>query len=155
MIIKRKQKNLYYISLYPGLEKEIISPAVPNNFLTREKFQDNKTKRIRLYNTIEDALGGLFLGQKLENSELYVYSPMNINKESLIEPNDILTAPYYNCINELWYLKTCRLKPLGKIKVLDLKETKHYLYGPRQTKGNVYIWNWEEILKPWERKKIV
>ena len=46
MIIKRKQKPLYYISPNPNLEKEIVSPDLPNNFLTREKFQDNKTKRI-------------------------------------------------------------------------------------------------------------
>lgn len=154
MIIKRKQKPLYYISSNPNLEKEIVSPDLPNNFLTREKFQDNKTKRIRLYNTIEDALGGLFLGQNLKDSKLFVYTPLTLDKESLLGPRDLSSIPYYNCVDELWYLKSCRFKLVGEIKVESIKKTKTYHYGPRQTIGNVYIWNWKEILKPWERKKI-
>lgn len=155
MIIKRKQKHLYYISSDPNLDKAIVSPDLPNNFLTREKFQDNKTKRIRLYNTVEDALGGLFLGQNLKDSTLFVYTPVNIDKESLLEPRDLSSIPFYNCVDELWYLRSCRFKRIGEIKIGDIKETRHYLYGPRQTKGSVYIWNWDEVLKPWERKKIL
>ena len=95
------------------------------------------------------------VNNSLKDSKLFVYTPLTLDKESLLGPRDLSSIPYYNCVEELWYLKSCRFKLVGEIKVENIKETKTYHYGPRQTIGNVYIWNWKEILKPWERKKIV
>ena len=155
MIIFRKRLKRYYIvSPNPDLEKHIISPAVPNNFLSKGKFWDTSTPRVRLYETIGDAISGIYLGQKLGiDTILYVYEIINLDRESLVGPVGIDKVPYFRLLNEWWYLRNCLAKFLGTIKIDKLVKEETYLYGPKQTKSKLYRWEWSEILKPWEKFK--
>ncbi len=152
MIVLRK-KPYYIVSSNPDLEKHILYPAVPNNFLTRGGWVDSKLPRISVFRSIEDALSATYLGQKLRpGTKMYVYEVTDINSESLIGPLDITQVPYYREIKEWWYLKSCSLKFISEIEIGKLKKEETYMYGPRQTKAPLYKYKWIEIQKPWERK---
>lgn len=148
-----RNKKYYIISTKPDLEKHILHPAVPNNFLTRGEYLDSKLPRIQVFRSIEDAISATFLGQKLRpGTKMYVYEILDINPESLIGPLGIDKIPYFRLLKEWWYLKSCSPKFVAEIEIGKLKKTEEYLYGPRQTKAPLYRYGWTEIQKPWEKK---
>ena len=147
-------KDLYFVSSQSDLGDKIIYPKIPDNFLTRGKFEEWQTPRIRLYPSVEDCLSGLWLGEKLTGSRLYVYRAKGVRNESLIKPS-ITSVPYALVLDEYWYLGKLRFEYLGEIEVGNEIEKKLYHYGPRSTKAYIYRWAWKEIgLKPWETSKI-
>ena len=81
MIIKRKQKkihprDLYFVSPLDNLDGEFLYPSIPNNVLTRNKWEDWKTKRISLFPSVSGALMYLSSqGTNLKGKTLTVYSP--------------------------------------------------------------------------------
>lgn len=154
MIIFRKRlKKFYLVSKDPNLEKQIISPAVPNNSMVKEKVGDIKTPRISLYNTVGDAISSTYLGQKLRpGTRLYVYEAINIYSESLIGPVGLDKIPYFRLIQEWWYLRNCMVKFIAEIEIGKLLGTEEYKYGPRQLKAPLYRWEWTEIIPKYQEK---
>ena len=149
MIILRNR--FYYVSTLPGLETKIMKPSVPDNFLTREKLIDNKTKRIRLYKTIEDAISGIYLGETFKKgTKLYVYRALGIHKDFLFGPMKIFEVPYALVLDEYWYKESLRFEKVFEIEV-EKKGESTYKYGPRQRLGKIYRWSWKEV-KPWKQK---
>lgn len=156
MILKRKKihpRDLFFISSLDDLEGEIIYPSVPSNMLTRNKWEDWKTKRIVLYPSIRSALLGLSAsGTSLKNKVLSVYAPAIGNSEYLKKPG-ITDSPISQATDEYWYLGHIRFKKIATIKVLEKTGEKIiYHYGPRSTVGYLHSWSWKEILEPWEKK---
>lgn len=151
IILKRKDRRLYFISPLSDLNGEIIKPKVPNNLLTNNKIGNYKTPRICLYPSIDKAL--MAMSQELSGKELFVYLPRNINFDSLYKP-DISEVP--NCLitDEFWYLDTVHLSYFTKIKVEKRDEEFIYHYGNRSSKGILYSWKWTEVLNPWEKSKL-
>lgn len=140
MIIKRGY--FFYVSTLPDLEKSIIKPTVPDNYLTRGKFIDNKLKRIRLYKTIEEAISGIYLGENFrKGTKIYVYRALGINKDLLHGPKNITEVPYAFLIKEFWYTGSLRLEKVGEIKIEKTSE-EEFKYGPRQTKAKLCRWGW-------------
>lgn len=154
MILNRlfkKSIDLYYISTSPDLDKKVIYPKIPNTLMVNNKIKDWKTKRICLYPSIDKALTSL--DQNLSNMILYIYSPIDVRKESLYKPN-IVEVPEKSITEEYWYLAPIQLKLLGKIEVKDkILPSMKYRYGKRQLEHDLFKWKWEEVLKPWERSK--
>jgi len=148
--------NLYIVSSIPPevLEREIVEPSIPNNFLTLEKIGD-KVKRIRLYDNVSDALSSIYLGQNIKDSEFYVYRALGVRNESLIEPG-ILEIPYLLTLDsrEWWYLSKLRFNYITKIKVDKKKLTKYFNYGRKSLKAPIYFWEFSEVLKKWEKPKL-
>lgn len=138
-------KHLYLASLNPDLEKEILLPMVPDNFLSRGKFEDWQVKRICLYENIDDALSGL-LQQKLNDKLVYIYEPVACKNESLIKPG-ITTVPYSLILPEWWYCSSLKVRLTHVIQVGKEKKTPlEFKYGPRQTKSKILRWEWKEKL---------
>ena len=151
MIILRNTQ-LYYISDQPGLEKEVLIPRIPNDFLTRSGFSDRQTKRLVFYPDIDSALMGYSLGDKnLSGQILYIYQPLGIRPENIIKPS-ITSSPTVMHTNESWVLSPTRLKYIASIKIGSIRKGLTYHYGPRSSTGKLYTWEWNEILKPWEKK---
>jgi len=148
--------NLYYISSSSlNLKNEIVEPSIPNNFLTTIEKIGNKVKRIRLYTNVSDALSSIYLGQNIEGSEFNVWRALGVRNESLIVPS-LTECPYLLTLDdtEYWYLSGLRFELAGKIKVNKLEEKLTYNYGQKSLKAPLYKWNWEEILKKWEKNKL-
>lgn len=144
------RQNLYFISTDPNLEKTIINPTIPSDILTKSKSINYKTPRIKLYRDIDSAISGNMLGLNLEGLNLFVYKASSIRSESLIGPINITEIPYASVLEEWWSLANCKMKLLGEIRIGSKKEILTYKYGPRQTKANIYKWNWTEIKKPYQ-----
>ena len=149
-----RNKKYYIISSKPDLEKHILHPAVPNNFLVRGGYIDSKLPRIQVFKSVSDALSATYLGQKLRpGTKMYVYEVLDLNPESLIGPLGIDKIPYFRFIKEWWYLRGCSLGLVAPIVIEELKKEETYHYGPRQTKAPLYRWSWSEVYeKPWEKK---
>lgn len=150
--ITGKLGELFYISSISDLDRKLLYPQVPINKFTKNKFEDWKTKRIVFYPTIDKALMGL--DQNLTGMTLYVYSPIGISKESLIKP-DISMTPKSFLTDEYWYLQSVELRLLGSLVINKRGKERGFRYGPRQTEGKLYEWDWKENLKPWEKKKLL
>lgn len=148
----RGKRKLYLASLNPDLDKEILLPTVPNNFLTKGKFEEWQIKRICLYENIDDALSS-FLGQELKDSLVYIYEPVGVRPESLIKPS-ITSVPYIMQLPELWYCTSLRVKLAHVIQVSKKKSTLTYHYGPRQTKAFLYRWDWKEKLNKYGKSLV-
>ena len=149
MIIKRNQ-GLYLVSANPDLEKEILEPAIPHNFLVDRGYINSKLPRIRLYKTWEDAISGIYLSE-IPPRKLFVYKALYIRPDNLVKP-ELQDAPYGLVLPEWWYLTTMRVKKVSEIEIPGkiLKE-EEYHYGPRQTIAKIRRWKYIEIKKPWEK----
>ena len=152
--MRLSRKVLYFISSKGELEKSILVPSIPDNFLTRGKFCDWQTQRIRLYESPGDGLSAGWIGENLTGGEFYVYRAKNIRSESLLKPT-VSEVPYALLVPEWWYLGNLYLENLGKIKVTGEGEKRLYHYGKRSTKAWIRTWKWQEILKPWEKSKLL
>ena len=148
-----RKRNLYYASLLPDLDRDIILPKIPDNFLTRGRFAEYKIKRNCLYTTIDDALSS-FLGQDLEGSVVYIYEPVGIKPDNLIEA-DITKIPYALSLLELWYCNSMRVRLTHIIKVGKKKKTIEYHYGSRQTVAKIYKWHWNEKLDKYGKSMVI
>lgn len=147
-----KVKNLIFVHPDMNLGESILFPSIPNDFLVTRKFINWQVPRIKLYTTIDDAISGKYLGSIIEGMNLGVYQVLGVREENLIKPG-LSDCPYGLEVEEWWYLVTLRCKLLGEIQVGEIKDKLTYHYGPRQTRATLYRWQWEEILKPWEKKK--
>lgn len=146
-----KTPTLYFVSPDPDLEKEIIDPIIPKNFLVNEGIINNKLPRIRLYENVGDAIAGTYLDQTPEK-KLTVYQAQFLRKESLVEP-DFQDVPFGYFLKEWWYLRNMKPKRIADIELSGkVLRTQDYHYGQKQKVAKLKWWEWKEILKPWEKK---
>ena len=159
MIIKRN-KPLYWVSENLDLDQKEVSPGIPRNFLVQSKAIDGKTKRIQLFDSLDDAISVYSLGGKnLEGVVLGVYRPRHIREDNKIEPG-LSNIPYSETLsgNEYW-----SLIPLEMIKIADIRIDKKtddmsFRSGGRSLKaafikeGKLGKYSWTEILPGWDKK---
>lgn len=148
-----KVENLYYASTLLGLDKNMLEPKIPKTFMTTNKIDDWKIKRICFYPKVWQAISGM-TGGKLENGlTIYIYSPLNLRNESLIKPG-ITQVPSSIVTDEYWYLAPIRLKLVGTITIESIDKTLDYRYGVRGLKGEIIKYRWKELLKSWEKPNL-
>lgn len=145
-----RQRSLFLVSLQDNLDKDIIQPKIPQTLLVQQKHADYKTKRVCFYPSIDSAITAL--STTLKGVTLFVYQPVGLHTDSLIK-TDITSLPTAPLTGEYWYLAPIQLKKVAEIKILKPLKSLEYTHGPRSTKDYLYKWEWEEILKPWEKKK--
>lgn len=158
MIILRKKtgllENLIFVSPFPKLERELLDPIIPRNFLTSKKYIDYQLPRFQLYTNVDDAISGKYLGETPEPL-LYVYKASRLRNESLIQPT-LTDCPYGLLVEEYWSLINVKPEFLGVIEIDSKKPWKKetYKYGPRQLSAPLFRWSWKEKLEKWEKSKL-
>ena len=158
MIILRKKtgkiENLIFVSPLPNLERELLDPIIPRNFLVNKKYIDSQLPRFQLYTTVDDAISGRYLDETPEQ-KLYVYKAGRLRNESLIKPG-LTDCPYCLIVDEYWSLINVKPEFLGTIELETERPIKKevYKYGPRQLNAYIQRWTWKEVLKPWEKSKL-
>lgn len=159
MIIKRN-KPLYWVSENLDLDQKEINPGIPRNFLTQGKSIDGKTKRIQLFDSLDDAISVYSLGGKnLEGVVLGVYRPRHIEEDRKIEPGQSNT-PYSEILsgNEYWCLIPLEMIKIADIKIDKKTGDKSFRSGSRSLKtafvkeGKLGKYTWTEILPEWDKK---
>lgn len=135
---KKKQTipNAEYLKDYSGpayfVSEEKLSgflkPRIPNNYFTKNGFEDSKTPRVSFAPSVDKCLAGL--SQNVEGKIYYVYSPKDISKCDVYKPNS-KAVPDSKITDELWVTNPVEIAQVGKIKVTGNqgKDGKRFSYG--------------------------
>lgn len=131
--------QLYHISNRKGITN--INPSIPNNFMTKNGYEENKTKRVCFAPSVDQCLMGL--SRNCEGEEFYVYAPDGDYK---IYTPSIKEVPDVKITGEVWIKEPVNVKCVGKIKVLDTNKSpgKSYSYGNNQT-AELYAFDYKWV----------
>ena len=135
--------KLYFISTKENIK--YLIPRIPNNFFTRNGYEDNKTPRVCFSTDIGKCL--MALSNKCTGQKYYVYQP--IGKYSVISPTK-KQVPDVEITDETWICEKVKLSCIGKILCIGDKgeDGIPYTYGHNnEYKAELYEWNWEWIEK--------
>ena len=141
LITENNKFHLYHISNRQNIKT--INPSIPNNFMTKNNYEENKTKRVCFAPSIDQCLMGL--SRNCEGEEFYIYTPTKDYKT--YSPN-IKDVPDSGITGEIWIKEPVDVICLGKIKVLDTNKSpgKLYTYGNGQT-AELYAFDYKWIEK--------
>ena len=142
---ERLIKSLYFISETPIDSTTSIVPRIPNNFMTRNGYEDNTTPRVCFSTSIDGCLTGLSMN--VSDKTFYVYHP--ISNARIITPT-IKQVPDVKITNERWICDSVHLHYVGKIKAFDENGPKDdgipYRYGKNnEHEARLYRWGWKWI----------
>ena len=132
--------KLYFIS-----EKNIdnvLFPRIPDNYFTKNGYEDNVQKRVCFCKTIEKCL--MALSKNCENLIFNVYEVDDVNNYEVYKPN-INEVPDSIITEELWILTPVKLKLIGKIKCTNSVENDGYAFNYGDNTAKLYEWNYEWI----------
>ncbi len=137
----RYNGNLYYLS-EKKLDNELIMPKIPNNFFTKNGYEDSKTKRVCFCKSIAKCL--MALSKNCENTLFYVYAVQNILDYEIFEPS-ISEVPDCKITGEIWIKTPVKVKYIGMIKCIEsiLNDGYEFIYGNK--KARLYDWKYEFI----------
>lgn len=140
--IEESSSNKVYHLSQTNLDGKTIQPTVPSNYMTKNGYEDGKTKRVCFATSIDGCLRGLSL--KCEGMKLFVHVPdgnYNIYKPSNKE------VPDASITGEVWIKKAVKMKCIGQIYVIGDKgeDGIPYKYGDKI--AELYDWEWKWINK--------
>lgn len=133
--------GLVFLSQASDWGENVISPRIPDNYMTQNGFEDNKTPRVCFSTSVSKALRAL--SQKCSGMELYVYTVDDGYK--VITPT-VSQVPDVELTDERWICKPCALYRVGKIKVIGPARSPGlpYKYGNKTAKLYDWTWKWLE-----------
>ena len=132
--------NIYHLSEI-NLNNKVFTPKVPSNFLVKNGYEDNKTKRICFSTTIDGCLRAM--SQNLKDKKLYVHIP---DKKYKIYKPTIDEVPDSKITNEVWILEPVKMKCVGIIQVKEsIGDGLSYTFG--NNTAELYNWDWIWIEK--------
>ena len=132
-------KGLYHISKSKNITN--IKPEVPDNFMTKHGYEDDKTPRVCFTPSINQCLMGL--SRNCTDEEFYVYIP---DGEYKTHNATIEEVPDSKITGEVWITEPVKVKCVGKIKCTGDSGSKgyEYNYGDKYT-AELYDWEWKQI----------
>lgn len=133
--------KLYHIS-EEDLNGQILQPRIPDNFLTKQGYEDNKTPRISLCKSVNGCLTAISANLKNKVFNVYLidesYAIPNIKE---ITNNEV---PDQSLTEEVWVLNPIKLKYGFKIRVLGAyPKSLKYKYG--KDWAETYRWKYNVI----------
>lgn len=134
----KKTSEIFHVSEI-NLDKRILIPEVPNNFLTRNGYEDSITKRVCFSTSVGGALSAL--SKPLKGKTLYVFKPTTA--VPIYEP-DYLEVPDHFNTGEVWVKEAVMLEYVGRVKINNTTFKVHYTYGDKKIGENWY-WDWKWI----------
>lgn len=147
-LLETKTPSSFYFFLSKNnMNDKVLIPRIPDNYMTRNGYEDNKTKRICFAPSVDQCL--MALSMKLPNEEMFVHIiDPNIDKKELEKITYYPTqkqVPDVKITGEIWILKPIKVSCIGKIKVIgDAGEPGiPYTYGNHT--AELYKWNWEWV----------
>lgn len=130
--------TMYHLSPR-NLNNKTLKPKIPNNFMTRNGYEDDKTARVCMAPSIDQALTAI--SSNLTNHELYVHVPIKSGLKIKHPSTD--EVPDVNVTGEIWVMEDVTLVCIGKIKVVDsIGKGIPYKYGENNT-AELYRWKWK------------
>jgi len=133
--------KLYFISESDMTDKT-LEPRVPQNFFTKNGYEDASTPRVCFAQSVDGCLKGL--SQNLEGKSFYVFEPEQM-PEIVYKPNKG-AVPDSEVTTEMWVKEPVKLKKSGKIFVSgdDGKDGIPFEYGDYTAELYGWNYNWKE-----------
>lgn len=144
VLLKNYDGPAYFIS-EKKLSTLTLEPRIPDNFLTKNGYEDSETPRVSFAPSIDKCLAGL--SQNLDDKTFYVYEPVDISKCDVYKPNE-KAVPDSKITDELWITNPVELKPVKKIKITGNRgsDGKNYIYGDHE--ATLYDdWTYEDVVE--------
>ena len=144
---KDNRLNLFFVSEHGDYNETIVQPKIPDNYMTQNGFEDNKTPRVCFSTSIDGCL--MALSQNITDKVFYVYQP--VGKYKVITPTE-KQVPDVKITKERWICEPVELTSIGKIKAIDVNGPKDdgipYHYGPnKEHEARLYAWGYKWIVK--------
>ena len=137
-------KNLYFIS-ENNMDNKTLNPRIPNNYFTKNGFEDNKTKRVCFCSSVGNCLKALSMNCK--GKEFFVHIPTGDFNVVLPTKNQV---PDSEITGEKWILNPVKIKCVGKIKVLDDDKQPGETFNYGNNSAELYGWKWTYVEKYYE-----
>lgn len=137
-------KKLYHIS-EENLDNKTLIPRVPDNFMTKNGYEDAKIKRVAFCTSIQGCL--MALSANISGKVFYVHEPIDYNVRILFN-KDIITKKYVpdaHITGETWVLEPIKLKNVMTILVKSAKSKSYEYKLGDKTKKRLYEWNYDVI----------
>lgn len=137
---KSSNKQLYFLS-DKNMNNQTLYPRIPSNFLTKNGYEDNTTKRVCFATSIDKAL--IALSQNLKGKEFYVHTITTPSYNTHIPTTK--EVPDCKITGEVWVTTPVKIKAISKIKVVEDGDNEfEYTYGDSH-KATLYDWKWKKI----------
>jgi len=131
--------KLYHLSENGNLSGKKLTPRIPDNFMTKNGYEENKTARISFAESIDGALVGI--SSNLKGKVFFIYE---IDEEYIkpeIKRISNKEVPDQSLTGEVWVLNTVKIKQTGKIKVTEAhSKPLKYKYG--EIWADTYKWKY-------------
>lgn len=135
---------MYFLSEL-NMNGKTLNPRIPDNFMTKNGYEDNHTKRVCFAPTIDKALMGI--SQNMVGKQLFVHIPAKgINRAHIVRPTKT-QVPDADITGEIWLTEPVELKCVGKIRVDGDKGLPGHKYNYGGNTAELYDWNWTWIEK--------
>lgn len=132
---------MYFVTDQDFGKEMVLQPRIPNNYFTRQNYENVNIPRICLSNSIDDCLVGL--GKNISGQVLHVYRP--IGKFNVQIPTEE-ECPGTSLYNEFWITSECKFEYYCSIIVGFSRENPLcYTYKDKEgieRKAALYKWNW-------------
>lgn len=138
-----ENQNMYFVS-NSNMDGKTLMPRVPNNYLTKNGYEDATTKRVCFAPSIDKALMGL--SQNLKGKKFFVHIPSKkVLDKNIIYPSKD-KVPDVDITGEIWCTTPVPLKCIGEIVVTGDDESPghKYNYGNNIT-AELYGWDWSWV----------
>lgn len=134
-------RSLYFVS-QNDMDGKLLTPRVPNNYFTKNGYEDSKTPRVCFAPSIDKCL--MALSQKCSDMELYIHTPESGQQLDVHKPT-IDEVPDCAITGEIWVKNKVRMKCIGKIKVVKDKGLPghKFSYGSGKDKKEAELYDWE------------
>lgn len=131
--------NMYFLS-ETNMNNKILTPRIPNNFMTKNGYEDTTTKRVCFAPSINKALMGI--SQNMTGKRLFVHQPIqNIDKLGILRPTKT-QVPDVGITGEIWATKPVTLQCIGSIIVDGDKGLPGHTYSYGDNTAELYDWDW-------------
>lgn len=127
--LKNYDGPAYFISSNDSLKD--LNPRVPDNFFTKNGYEDSSTPRVSFAPSVDKCLAGL--SQNVEGKTFTVYKPKDIKKYKIYKPNT-KAVPDSSITDELWICEPVKLEKIGTLKVTGNEggSGKSFSYGSKE-----------------------
>lgn len=133
--------NIYHLSP-SNLNNTFLHPRTPDNFFTKNGFEDARTKRVCFSTEIDGCLLGMSMN--LTGKILYVHQP--VSDVRIIRPT-VKQVPDSKITKEVWVKDKVKIKCIGIIQVIKDKGTDGIPFKYGNNVAELYEWDWKWIKK--------
>lgn len=138
-LLKNYSGKAYFVST--SSELKTLKPRVPDNYFTKNGYEDASTPRVCFAPSIDKCLAGL--SQNLDGKKFTVYSPADIKKHSVYKPNK-KAVPDSVITDEMWICEPVKLKKVGSVRITGNRGTDGKTFSYGKNKAVLYDdWTYE------------